>query len=179
MNREQLEHLLRAASDISGERTLLVIGSQSVLGTFDYDELPAVATMSMEADVGFFNDPGGQKADHVESLIGEGTSFDQTNGYFIDGVDASTALLPHGWWDRLVDVNVRRLGADGARGQCLEPHDCALSKLAAGRQKDLDFVGALLDARLIHADVLLERIDTMDVSDLLKRRMHDWVVRYG
>jgi hypothetical protein len=136
MNRQQLEHILRAASDITGERTLLVIGSQSVLGTFDYDDLPAAATQSMEADVGFFNDPGGRKADHVESLIGEGTDFEQMNGYFIDGIEVSTAILPHGWWDRLVDVQNKNTG--GARGQCLEPHDCALSKLSAGRQKDLD-----------------------------------------
>lgn len=177
MNREQMEHALRAASDITGERTLLVIGSQSILGSFNEDELPARAVESQEIDIGFFNDPDGDKAGRLESHTGLGTNFSQTHGFYIDGVDTGTATLPHGWWDRLVDVQNTNTG--GARGQCLEPHDCALSKLAAGRQKDLDFVGALLDAHLIHADVLLERIETMDVPDLLKRRMHDWVVRYG
>ncbi|MGH3775892.1 MAG: hypothetical protein ACRDRR_09165 [Pseudonocardiaceae bacterium] len=32
MNREQLEHVLRAASRITGDLDVLVIGSQSVLG---------------------------------------------------------------------------------------------------------------------------------------------------
>lgn len=34
MNREQLEHILRAASAIAREPDVLVIGSQSVLGSF-------------------------------------------------------------------------------------------------------------------------------------------------
>jgi hypothetical protein len=46
MRRAELEHLLRAASQISGERDILVIGSQSILGTLPQDELPSEATGS-------------------------------------------------------------------------------------------------------------------------------------
>jgi hypothetical protein len=176
VNRSQLEHALRAASDITGERTLLVIGSQSVLGSFAEHVLPAEATRSMEVDIGFFNDPGGRKADAIEGAIGEDSEFDQMYGYYVDGVDTDTATLPHGWWNRLVDVENANTG--GARGQCLEPHDCVVSKLAAGREKDYLFAAALLDARLVHADVLLERIDGTDVSDALRQRMCDWLVRW-
>ena len=49
MNREQLEHILRAASAIAHEPDVLVIGSQSVLGSFAEDDLPQEATSSMEA----------------------------------------------------------------------------------------------------------------------------------
>lgn len=56
MNREQLANVLRAASAIAGERDVLVIGSQSLLGSFDELELPYEATASMEADVAFFDD---------------------------------------------------------------------------------------------------------------------------
>jgi hypothetical protein len=34
VTREQLEHILRAASTIAGDPDVLVIGSQSVLGSF-------------------------------------------------------------------------------------------------------------------------------------------------
>jgi hypothetical protein len=44
MTREQLEHILRAASAIAGEPDVLVIGSQSVLGSFAEDNLPPEAT---------------------------------------------------------------------------------------------------------------------------------------
>ncbi len=44
MTREQLEHVLRAASQIAAERDVLVIGSQSLLGSFAEDRLPHSAT---------------------------------------------------------------------------------------------------------------------------------------
>ena len=70
MTREQLEHILRAASTIAGDPDVLVIGSQSVLGSFADDDLPAEATSSMEADIAFFDDPADAKADQVTSHRG-------------------------------------------------------------------------------------------------------------
>lgn len=40
MNREQLAHILRAAATIVDDPNILDIGSQSVLATFDEEELP-------------------------------------------------------------------------------------------------------------------------------------------
>jgi len=51
VNREQLEHVLRASSTIAGDPEVLVIGSQSVLGSFAEGDLPFEATASMEADI--------------------------------------------------------------------------------------------------------------------------------
>lgn len=50
MNREQLAHVLRAASGIVDDPDILVIGSQSLLASYDEDELPLTATASMEVD---------------------------------------------------------------------------------------------------------------------------------
>jgi len=44
VRREQLEHVLRAASTIAGEHDVLVIGSQAVLASFPEDRLPPEAT---------------------------------------------------------------------------------------------------------------------------------------
>lgn len=71
MTREQLEHILRAASKIARDPDVLVIGSQSVLGSFAEDDLPFEATSSIEADVAFFDDPADAKADQVDGAIGE------------------------------------------------------------------------------------------------------------
>jgi hypothetical protein len=43
-------------------------------------------------------------------------------------------------------------------GWCLEPHDLAVSKLAAGREEDFDFVGALGDAGLLDLEVVRARL---------------------
>ena len=75
MTREQLEHILRAASKIARDPDVLVIGSQSVLGSFAEDDLPFEATSSIEADVAFFDDPADAKADQVDGAIGELSPF--------------------------------------------------------------------------------------------------------
>jgi hypothetical protein len=59
MKREQLEHVLRAASRIAEDPDVVVIGSQSILGSLPEDRLPTEATASMEVDVAFFDDLGG------------------------------------------------------------------------------------------------------------------------
>jgi hypothetical protein len=102
VTREQLAHILRAASAIAGERDVLVIGSQSVLGTFGEQQLPFEATSSMEADVAFFDDPGDIKADRVDGAIGELSGFHETFGFYAQGVSVTTAVLPDGWRDRVV-----------------------------------------------------------------------------
>ena len=62
MNREQLAHVLRAASGIVDDPEILVIGSQSLLASYDEDELPLAATTSMEVDLAYFDDADDLKA---------------------------------------------------------------------------------------------------------------------
>ncbi len=56
MKRVHLEHLLRAASSVAEDPDVIVIGSQSILGSFSEDELPDAADASIEADVTFWDD---------------------------------------------------------------------------------------------------------------------------
>ena len=74
------EHILRAASTIAGDPDVLVIGSQSVLGSFADADLPLEATSSMEADIAFFDDLADAKADQVDGAIGELSAFHETFG---------------------------------------------------------------------------------------------------
>jgi aconitase B len=50
MRRDQLEHAIRTACQIIGRPEVIVVGSQSILGTFREDELPADATMWFSID---------------------------------------------------------------------------------------------------------------------------------
>lgn len=173
MNREQLEHVLRAASTIVGERDVLVIGSQAILGSIADERLPAEATTSIEADLAFFDDPTDDKADQVDGAIGELSKFHETNGYYAQGVSITTATLPTGWRDRLVSLETAN--TEPGRGLCLEPHDCVISKLVAGRWKDRDFAAALLREHLVDADTLLERIDLLRIAPNERTRLKGWV----
>jgi hypothetical protein len=176
VKREQLEHVLRAASTIVGEHDVLVIGSQAILGTISDERSPAEATTSIEADVAFFDDPSDEKADRVDGAIGELSTFHETYGYYAQGVSLSTAILPSGWRERL--VNFETPNTQPARGLCLEPHDCVVSKLAAGRWKDHDFAQALLRERLVEGDVLIERIELLGIAQEEKNKLRDWVDKH-
>jgi hypothetical protein len=102
VKREQLEHVLRAASTVVHERDVLVIGSQAVLASIPEERLPPEATTSIEADLAFFDDPADEKADQVDGAIGELSQFHETFGYYAQGVSVATAILPTGWQERLI-----------------------------------------------------------------------------
>ena len=102
MRRSQLAHLIRAACHATGEREVLVMGSQAALATWGEAAVPAQVTLSNEADIAFFHDPWELKADTVMGVLGQDSQFHQTYGVYADGIASDTALLPAGWVDRLV-----------------------------------------------------------------------------
>ena len=162
MNREQLAHVLRAASQIAEEPDVVVIGSQAILGSYSETQLPDEAIGSIEVDVTFFDDWDAAKSDKVDGAIGELSSFHEMNHYYAQGVTISTATLPDGWEERLVPFE--NPSSQPGRGLCLERHDLVASKLAASRDKDFEFAGALLRERLIDPDTLLDRIRTLPIE---------------
>jgi hypothetical protein len=157
MNRAGLEHILRAAAAVSNEREIVVIGSQAVLGQFP--DAPEALLTSIEADV--FPRHAPDKSLLIDGAIGELSAFHQSFGYYAHGVDETTATLPSGWMDRLVPIHNDNTA--GATGWCLDVHDLAISKLVAGREKDLTFLRVLLRERMAVPPVLRERLSTLAV----------------
>ncbi|HLH53452.1 MAG TPA: DUF6036 family nucleotidyltransferase [Verrucomicrobiae bacterium] len=158
MNRFELEHIIRASSGITNQKEIVIVGSQSILGKFPNANQRLL--VSMEADVFPLEQP--QLSDQIDGAIGERSLFHQTFGYYAHGVSENTAVLPNNWKERLIAVQNQNTG--GGTGLCLEPHDLAASKLAAGREKDLEFVQVMLSERMIQASVLNERIRTLPLS---------------
>jgi len=158
MNRAQLEHLVRAAGTIAEDTEIVVVGSQSILGQF-----PAAAPelcVSMEADVYPRNRP--ERADLIDGSIGEGSPFHHTFGYYAQGVGPGTAVLPRGWETRLIPI--RSAALPGITGWCLEVHDLLISKLVAGREKDLDFARVALATGLGSSATLRERLAATELE---------------
>ena len=159
MTREQLEHVIRASAAIAGVDDIVVIGSQCVLGAFPH--APAELLISNEADVFPLRHP--ERGELIDGSIGEGSPFERSFGYYAHGVDETTAILPVGWRDRLVLVaggNTR-----DARGWCLDVHDLAISKYAAGRDKDLEITRALARHDMTRQDVLEQRLASTTLDD--------------
>ena len=97
-----------------------MVGSQSILGSFDEDELPAETTMSVEIDIlplADDSDETARLADLIEGVAGEWSPFEEQHGFSIDGVDLETAVLPDGWRDRLVKVQNANTAAPSGKPQ--------------------------------------------------------------
>ena len=111
----------------------------------------------------------GLSQDQIERLnvIGFGSPFHERYGYFIDPVGPETALLPEGWRERAIRIDV---GSGGAAGWCPEVHDLAVSKLARSDERDLEYVANLLYHRLARPSRLNALVETMEVED--KTRDH-------
>jgi hypothetical protein len=144
---------------------VIIVGSQAILGTYREEQLPREATMSVEVDVLPMGDDARQIERHgdvIEAAAGEFTPFDEAHGFHIDAVGPDTAVLPDGWRDRLVRVqNPNTAGPSGAPqfiGWCLDREDLCVAKLCAHREKDLNFVGALIAHGLVRTEVMRDRL---------------------
>ena len=162
MNRAQLEHVIRAAATRAGEPEIVVIGSQAILGR--YPDAPAELLVSADVDLYPRNHP--ERADLIEGSIGELSPFHATYGYYAQGVGERTAVLPAGWQGRLVPV-----ATTAGTGHCLEPHDLAISKYVAGREKDRNYVRSAARHSLVQRGLLLERLALTPIDDAQRERI--------
>lgn len=171
MKRSELEHVIRAAGRIAGERELVVIGSQAILGQFP--DAPPALLRSMECDLYPKRRP--ELADKVDGAIGEASKFHERFGYYAQGVAPDTATLPRGWQRRLVRVDNRNTG--GYAGLCLEVHDLAISKYVAGREKDLEFTRELARHRMTGKKILLARLAATKLDAAIARLVRGRIER--
>jgi Nucleotidyltransferase of unknown function (DUF6036) len=159
LKREQLQHLLRAASAITQQGTFVVLGSQAIIGVIDNP--PGILGLSMGADMVPVDNP--EMSDSIDSALGELSPFHETFGYYAQEVALETAMLPEGWDRRLNKVED---SISGAIAFCIDPVDLAAAKLVAGREKDPPFVAAMLSHGIITEAETRRRI-----RDLPKARL--------
>ncbi len=169
MRRDQLEHAIRAACDVSNDTELWIFGSQAILGEFPNASESLRA--SIEVDVQPKNRP--EAVDDIDGAMGELSMFHKTHGFYVHGISIESAKLPSGWKQRTVRVSDPKLTC-GNTGLCLYAHDLAASKLAAYKEKDKEFVRLLLKEKMIDAKILTERINSLNVKEQLRERLLQW-----
>src|ERR1051326_7136672 len=117
---EDGERTVRAIATEFDAETVFIIGSQAVL--LGWPDPPPVLRHSPEIDAF----PGNAQiwetrekekhpnetpevSEHINALFGDGSQFHETHGFYIDGVDQNTAVLPQDWRTRAI---VRRVEID-------------------------------------------------------------------
>lgn len=169
MKKSQLDHVLRAARRITGEtQYIIIIGSQSLHGKCP--DVPDTIAMSIEVDLIAKNE-----RDRTEWLngIGVDSPFHESFGYYADPVDENTAVLPKDWKSRLVQLGPGDTG--GAIGLCLDPHDLAISKYAARREKDVVFNREMARRGIIERQKVLDLLAATPVSEDRKTAIRGYI----
>jgi hypothetical protein len=163
VRREQLQHVILEIGERFGLTEFYVIGSAAILAAAPNPErAELVATRDVDV-LPIVDDP--RLSDQISFVIGEGSAFDEEHGYYAQGVDHRTArFAPSGWQQRAIAVTAGRY-----RALCMEPHDLVLSKLGAGRDKDLQFARAAAEAGLVHVPVLRQRLANIAASEEERR----------
>ena len=168
MQRDEIEHVLRAAAAISKETSFVLVGSQAVVLLIDAP--PKELLLSTELDLYPAMHP--EKADLIDGAIGALSTFHGTFGYHADGVGPETATLPADWMQRARFFYIGDLTAI-----CPDLHDLAVSKCAAAREKDADFVRVLLRDHWVNLDTLLQRIAMLPLAHDSVQAISDWARR--
>lgn len=164
MKKHQLDHILRAAGDITGQKQFVIVGSQALHGK--YPDLADDIVRSAEVDLFAPRQPD---ATELLNEIGVDSPFHVTYGFYADPIDEGTAVLPKGWKGRLVNLPAGDTG--GVRGLCLEPHDLAISKYVARRDKDRIFTRELARRHLVDRQKLLALVEQTPISTEVKERV--------
>jgi hypothetical protein len=157
MKKQHLDHILRAAGRITGQTQFVIVGSQALHGK--YPNLVDEIVHSAEVDV---IATGDVSRTEWLNVIGQDSPFHEQFGYYADPVEGGTAILPTGWKGRLVTLAPG--DTEGVRGLCLEPHDLAISKYVANREKDRVFTRELAHRRLLDRKTLLALLEKTPVD---------------
>lgn len=163
MQRSQLEHLIRAAAEITNQYEFVVVGSQAIAGAVDVP--PPECLLSMEADIYPLHAP--ELADLIDGAIGELSPSHEHFGYYAQGVSPTTAVLAPGWEQRL--VRLQTPATNGRVAYCISPVDLFVSKACAARQKDVAFNRALLQSGIVKVEDALSLAGTLSQADQAAR----------
>jgi hypothetical protein len=96
MRRDQLEHAIRTACQIIGRHEVIVVGSQSILGTFREDQLPADATTVARLRAHGTVSPGSRSPNDAGCPTGTGRSGDPGRDVRSDAVVSARRFPEHG-----------------------------------------------------------------------------------
>lgn len=170
MRRNQLQHVILEIGQRFDLKDIYIIGSAAILAAIP-DPPEGELTATRDVDVIPPRDEE-RLADQISFVLGEASDFDAEYGYYAQGVTSETPeYAPSDWKSRTIDIPVA-----GIVGRCMDPNDLIISKLGAGRPKDLAFARAAANLGLIQRSILLERLDRVEGSDQMRMLITDRIV---
>lgn len=98
-------------------------------------------------------------SDQLDGALGQASPFDQTFGYYCDGVGPETAIFPVDWELRAIEFTTP--STEGVVAVVPEPNDIALAKMCAWRPKDIAWLRAAVAHLVVDPAIMEERLPLM------------------
>lgn len=155
---------------------VVIVGSQSVL--VGWPSAPEISRTSGEIDAFPANakewedmpeNVGLEASEEINAFFGDGSTFSETHGFYIDGVDNTTAKLHRDWKSRAV---FRDINSYGKTVTMIAPsvEDMAVSKLIRLEEKDRGWLTSCHSKRPFDkANLLRLTSETTDVGEKVKK----------
>lgn len=158
MNLSALQHVIRSAQALAEDKTIIVLGSASLLASFPSLGSPTDPLAStFDADI--LPDPFDElTAEMLHEALGENRAYYRIHGYHADVLrDSIRGTLPTGWLERLVPI------PEMTSAFALDPYDLAAVKILVARPKDLDLIRYLNGKSLLESALIEERIHKLPI----------------
>jgi hypothetical protein len=154
LNREQLRTLLLEASQRTSHKEFVIVGSLAILGAVVNP--PPQMVVSIDVDVYLKNDP--QRTGELVEALGQGSTFEDDHGYYLDPVSPNLPSFPQSWESRLLELDFGDIKAF-----FVDPNDVGVSKYVRGDDRDMRWLRAGLNAGLLNFDLMLQRMGSARV----------------
>lgn len=155
MNRARLLELARRVAELSEAGAPVLVGSQALHGAVL--QVPASVSGSFEADF-LLDDVTPKALRAIGRELGAFSDYQDATGTHADPVRKSILTLPYRWERRLIPL------ADSSGtivALCLDRYDVAVTKIAAGREKDWVFIRECAVEGIIEIAPLLRRCEAV------------------
>jgi hypothetical protein len=158
MRRGKVEHILRAAGRITGQKTFVLIGSAAIVAWREV--VPDALIISRDIDLFAYDSTDAERiSEELEGSLGHASDFDNTFGFYCDGVGPETAILPTDWEERAKKFS--NANTEGVVAIVPEPNDIALAKLCASRPKDIEWLRAAKAHMIIDVPTMRARLSKL------------------
>ncbi len=163
MQREKVDHVLRAVASLTGHDVFVLIGS-SALAARTKGPMPASMLGTPEVDIYAFGVSNVEElSDMIDGSLGQDSPFHMTFGFYADGVSPETAKMPSDWVSRARKYTSP--ACPGVTAIVPEENDLALAKLVAWREKDIEWLREGVTHGIFSLLEMEARFDRMPAAD--------------
>lgn len=163
MTLQDLFVLAKRAFHLAGHREYVIVGSLSVLGISEDNDVPEEMSISNDIDCYTKDDP--ERIRDLVDALGEKSEFFSKHHFYLDPVTPALLTLPDGW-----EARMHKVERDSIRLWFLDANDAAISKYARSEPRDLRWIRAGAAAGIVSMPTVRTRLKTTPFLDADEER---------